>query len=140
MLLCGSNAVSFQCCGSISMVWYTHLNLALLLHKTVLKNFPIATLYFSIHLLISIIVTLIVIFQLFYPVYFNTFKWFLLPHLAFLFWIHIASFLTLEISCKVCIVTHWSQNSKFTWCVSTRQNLIFQLFISVNNTPVLKIN
>ena len=42
-LVCGINTFSSQWCGWIFIVCYTHLKLALLLHKTVLVNFPIAT-------------------------------------------------------------------------------------------------
>ena len=42
-LVSGINAYSYQWCGCIFMMCYTHLKLALLLHKTVLVNFPIGT-------------------------------------------------------------------------------------------------
>ena len=39
VLVCGINAYSFQLHGFIFMLCYTHLNLAFLLHKTVLVTF-----------------------------------------------------------------------------------------------------
>ena len=41
--MCGNNASGAQRCGYISIVCYTYPKLALLLHKTVPINFPIAT-------------------------------------------------------------------------------------------------
>ena len=43
VLVGGINASSSQWCGSIFIMCYTHLKLALLLHKTVLVNSPIGT-------------------------------------------------------------------------------------------------
>ena len=43
MLLCGINACSPQWCGFIFILWYAHLNLKLLLHKTVLITFLLAS-------------------------------------------------------------------------------------------------
>ena len=43
VLMCGNNASSYQWCGFIFILYYYHLKLALLLHKTALVNFPIGT-------------------------------------------------------------------------------------------------
>ena len=49
VLVCGIDAYSFQFHGCIFMLCYTHLNLALLLHKTVLVTFLLgSTLWFLI--------------------------------------------------------------------------------------------
>ena len=41
--MCGNNAFSSQCCGCIFILFYTHLKLTLLLHKTVIVNFLLST-------------------------------------------------------------------------------------------------
>ena len=41
--MCGINALGVQWCGCIFMLCYTNLNLALLLHKTVLVMFLLAS-------------------------------------------------------------------------------------------------
>ena len=43
VLMCGINTSSYQWCGFTFILYYSHLNLALLLHKTALVNFPIGT-------------------------------------------------------------------------------------------------
>ena len=43
VLMCGINGFSYQWFGCIYILCYNHLNLALLLRKTVLVNFPIGT-------------------------------------------------------------------------------------------------
>ena len=43
LLLCGVNTPSYQWFGCIFILCYYYLNLALLLHKTVLVTFPIGT-------------------------------------------------------------------------------------------------
>ena len=42
-LMCGIDASSPQLCGCLFILCYTHLNLILLLHKTVLITFPLAS-------------------------------------------------------------------------------------------------
>ena len=43
VLVCGINAFSSQWCGCIFILCYTHLKLALLLHKTAIVNFLMST-------------------------------------------------------------------------------------------------
>ena len=48
VLVCGINAYSFQLHGCIFMLCYTHLNLAFLLHKTVIVTFLLGSTVFSL--------------------------------------------------------------------------------------------
>ena len=47
VLVDGINASNSQWCGCIFLMCYTNLKLALLLHKTVLLNYPIGTTVYS---------------------------------------------------------------------------------------------
>ena len=48
--VCGIHASSPQWCGCILILWNNHLNLALLLHKTVLVTFHLASTVFLVNI------------------------------------------------------------------------------------------
>ena len=48
VLICGMNALGTQKHAGIFILWYTSLKMALLLHKTALVNFPMATTVYAI--------------------------------------------------------------------------------------------
>ena len=48
VLMCGINAFSPQWCGCIFILYYSHLNSALLLHKTVLVTYLLAHTLFEL--------------------------------------------------------------------------------------------
>ena len=54
VLMCGMNARGAQQHAGIFILWYTSLKMALLLHKSALVNFPMATTVINFHWPISV--------------------------------------------------------------------------------------